>query len=312
MNTAGNDTRTNASIARPRIRTATRSLCHAAACAAAAWQVSCSVQIFMEPVVGVFRSRKDATSAAMALRLRGLPRSASSSCFPATRRASRSWSRPTKPSRAASRRPSAASPGGAIGATAGLGLAAAVASVTLPGIGAVTAIGLAAAALLGAGGAAAGVAVGDKLEDKTYRGLPQGRALSLRGRAGARPRRPLRDARIGRRGRSRSSGPGREWRRDPRRRARVVLGRHPRRGEAALRIGRTGQRASTPSRAPIAAAMSRVSPARHPTKARSGTTPKRTLTGADSSAAARACGPRPSPPAADAADLARGRTGLRI
>ena len=63
--------------------------------------------------------------------------------------------------------------GGAMGASAGLGLAAAVASVTLPGVGAVTAIGLAAAALLGAGGAVAGAAVGDALEDKTYRGLPK-------------------------------------------------------------------------------------------------------------------------------------------
>ena len=63
--------------------------------------------------------------------------------------------------------------GGAMGASAGLGLAAAVASATLPGIGAVTAIGLAAAALLGAGGAVAGAAVGDGLEDKTYRGLPR-------------------------------------------------------------------------------------------------------------------------------------------
>jgi hypothetical protein len=63
--------------------------------------------------------------------------------------------------------------GGAMGASAGLGLAAAVASATLPGIGAVTAIGLAAAALLGAGGAVAGAAVGEALEEKTYRGLPK-------------------------------------------------------------------------------------------------------------------------------------------
>jgi hypothetical protein len=63
--------------------------------------------------------------------------------------------------------------GGAMGASAGLGLAAAVASVTLPGVGAVTAIGLAAAALLGAGGAVAGAAVGDAIEDKSYRGLPK-------------------------------------------------------------------------------------------------------------------------------------------
>jgi hypothetical protein len=63
--------------------------------------------------------------------------------------------------------------GGAMGASAGLGLAAAVASLTLPGIGAVTAIGLAAAALFGAGGAVAGAAVGDALEDRTYRGLPK-------------------------------------------------------------------------------------------------------------------------------------------
>src|SRR5262245_31103807 len=127
----------------------------------------------MEPVVGVFKSRADATSAAMALRLRGLPPERIQLLLPGDSGGLQGLV-PTDESEAAGvAKAIGGVTGGAIGASAGLGLAAVVASATLPGVGAVTAIGLAAAALLGAGGAAAGAAVGDRLEDKTYRGVPR-------------------------------------------------------------------------------------------------------------------------------------------
>ena len=62
--------------------------------------------------------------------------------------------------------------GGAAGASAGLGVGALAASLLLPGIGPVTAVGLAAAALFGAGGAAAGAAVADVLDEKSTHGIP--------------------------------------------------------------------------------------------------------------------------------------------
>src|SRR5262245_57659249 len=127
----------------------------------------------MEPVVSVFRSREDATSAAMALRLRGVPPEKIQLLLPGDQKGLESLVPTDESEQSGVAKAIGGVTGGAMGASAGLGLAAAVASVTLPGIGAVTAIGLAAAALLGAGGAVAGAAVGDALEDKTYRGLPK-------------------------------------------------------------------------------------------------------------------------------------------
>jgi hypothetical protein len=127
----------------------------------------------MEPVVGVFRSRQDAASAAMALRLRGLPESRIQLLLPGDPKGLEELVPTDDAEQSGVAKAIGGVTGGAMGASAGLGLAAAVASVTLPGIGAVTAIGLAAAALLGAGGAVAGAAVGDAIEDKTYRGLPR-------------------------------------------------------------------------------------------------------------------------------------------
>ena len=127
----------------------------------------------MEPVVGVFRTRDEATSAAMALRLRGLPDERIQLLLPGDATGLESVVQTDESEQSGVAKAIGGVTGGAMGASAGLGLAAMVASATLPGVGAVTAIGLAAAALLGAGGAVAGVAVGDKLEDKTYRGLPK-------------------------------------------------------------------------------------------------------------------------------------------
>ncbi len=129
--------------------------------------------IFMEPVVGVFRSRKDAASAAMALRLRGLPPDRIQLLLPGDAKGLEELIATDDAEQSGVAKAIGGVTGGAMGASAGLGIAAAVASLTLPGIGAVTAIGLAAAALFGAGGAVAGAAVGDALEDKTTRGLPR-------------------------------------------------------------------------------------------------------------------------------------------
>jgi hypothetical protein len=107
----------------------------------------------------------------MALRLRGLPSEKIQLLLPGDRTGLENLVPTDEAEQSGVAKAIGGVTGGAMGASAGLGLAAAVASVTLPGIGAVTAIGLAAAALLGAGGAVAGAAVGDALEDKTYRGL---------------------------------------------------------------------------------------------------------------------------------------------
>jgi hypothetical protein len=127
----------------------------------------------MEPIVAVFRSRSDAIEAAMTLRSRGI----SPERIQLLLRGDRAGLEAAVPTEEAEQSGVAKAiggvTGGAIGASAGLGFGAAIASLTLPGIGAVTTIGLAAAALLGAGGAAAGAAVGGALEEKSYRGLPK-------------------------------------------------------------------------------------------------------------------------------------------
>lgn len=63
--------------------------------------------------------------------------------------------------------------GGAMGVSAGFGLAPILAGLFLPGIGTVTAIGYAAAALLGAGGAVGGAAAGERMEESLSDGLPK-------------------------------------------------------------------------------------------------------------------------------------------
>jgi hypothetical protein len=129
--------------------------------------------ICMEPVVGIFPTRSSATSAAMALRLRGLPPERIQLLLPGEAEGLEGLVPTDESEQTGVAKAIGGVTGGAIGASAGLGLAAAVASAVLPGVGAVTAIGLAAAAFLGAGGAVAGAAVGDALEDKTYRGVPR-------------------------------------------------------------------------------------------------------------------------------------------
>jgi hypothetical protein len=63
--------------------------------------------------------------------------------------------------------------GGAVGAAAGMPLGAALASLLLPGVGPIVAMGIAGAALLGAGGVAAGAAIGRSVEDHIFTGVPE-------------------------------------------------------------------------------------------------------------------------------------------
>jgi hypothetical protein len=63
--------------------------------------------------------------------------------------------------------------GGAIGLSGGMGVAAAISSLFLPGVGPVLAVGFAGAALAGAAGALGGAAVGGALEDALTEGLPK-------------------------------------------------------------------------------------------------------------------------------------------
>jgi len=63
--------------------------------------------------------------------------------------------------------------GGALGAAGGMSLGAAAATFFVPGVGPVITLGLLGAALLGVGGAAAGAAIGDTLDENMVEGLPK-------------------------------------------------------------------------------------------------------------------------------------------
>jgi hypothetical protein len=63
--------------------------------------------------------------------------------------------------------------GGAIGLSGGMGVAAAISSLFLPGVGPVLAVGFAGAALAGAAGVLGGASAGGALEDALTEGLPK-------------------------------------------------------------------------------------------------------------------------------------------
>jgi hypothetical protein len=129
----------------------------------------------MEPVVGIFVSRRDAADASLRLRSSGFAPDRVQLLLPSTPHAEDVI--PTEDAEQSGVGPAVGGVvGGAMGASAGLGLGATVASLLIPGVGAVTAIGLAAAALLGAGGAVGGAALGEALEEKTREGLPRDEA----------------------------------------------------------------------------------------------------------------------------------------
>lgn len=128
----------------------------------------------MEPIVGIFPNRADAERAARRLLDTGFTLDHISLLAPGEPDARVHAALPTSDSEGEGVAPAL---GGVVGATAGgaagLGLGAAVASLLVPGVGAISAIGLAAAALFGTAGALGGAAAGEKLEEKTFDGIPR-------------------------------------------------------------------------------------------------------------------------------------------
>lgn len=127
----------------------------------------------MKPVVGIFPSRGAAESSLQALAFAGIGRDRITLLSPGASDGQIQAVPTTETEQSGMGKAVGGVVGGVFGATTGLGLAEAAASLLIPGVGPVAAIGLAAAALLGAGGAAAGMAAGSKLEETLFRGLPK-------------------------------------------------------------------------------------------------------------------------------------------
>jgi hypothetical protein len=127
----------------------------------------------VEPIVGIFTSSADAERAAESLSRNGIPRDRLSVLTPRASEAEIHRRLPT----ADTEQPGVGKAvggvvGGAVGATAGVGLGA-LAAAAVPGFGALAAAELLGAALLGAGGAVGGAAAGGALDEKVTRGLPK-------------------------------------------------------------------------------------------------------------------------------------------
>jgi hypothetical protein len=125
----------------------------------------------MGTVAGIFNSRADAARAVEALRGAGFGEDRISLLAPGTSREQLDEVPTTDTEQSGMGAALGGAVGGALGVAGGLELGA-VASLLVPGVGPVFAVGLAAAALFGAGGAVAGVAAGEALEDSMARGLP--------------------------------------------------------------------------------------------------------------------------------------------
>lgn len=129
----------------------------------------------MKSVVGIFRDREAATRAAAALRDLGMGPAHVNLLLPgdAGSAAAAGKVETSDMEQPGMGRALGGVVGGAFGATAGMGLGVAAATLLIPGVGPVAAIGLAAAALFGAGGAVGGAAAAGALEDHTSHGLPK-------------------------------------------------------------------------------------------------------------------------------------------
>jgi hypothetical protein len=128
--------------------------------------------VLMEAVVGIFTSRAAADRAAERLQEIGIPRERINYLTPGASAAEIAAVPTTETEAPGVAKVLGGVVGGATGISAGIqGMA--VASVLIPGLGVVSAIGIAAMALLGIGGAVAGAAVGDALEEWLSTGLPK-------------------------------------------------------------------------------------------------------------------------------------------
>ncbi len=129
----------------------------------------------MKSVVGIFRDREAATRAAAALRDMGMGPAHVNVLLPGDADSASAAGKveTADMEQAGMGRAVGGVVGGAFGATAGMGIGLAAATLLIPGVGPVAAIGLAAAALFGAGGAVGGAAAAGALEDHTSHGLPK-------------------------------------------------------------------------------------------------------------------------------------------
>jgi hypothetical protein len=126
----------------------------------------------MDSVVGIFRSRAQAESAARELLNSGVPES---SIAYLTQQAPEQVEsvRTTDAEGPGMGKTIGAYLGAVTGMGAGLSIGSAVASLMVPGVGPIMAVGLGAAAVLGLGGAAAGASVGESSEAALNEGVPR-------------------------------------------------------------------------------------------------------------------------------------------
>jgi hypothetical protein len=131
----------------------------------------------MEPVVGIFKSSDDAYRAAGILKSDGIPDDHLIVLLPGsserdlTDELTEVPTTDTEPPGVGTALGGVV--GGAIGAAGGMSLGAAAASFFVPGVGPVITLGILGAALLGVGGAAAGAAIGEELDEGMLEGLPK-------------------------------------------------------------------------------------------------------------------------------------------
>ncbi len=127
----------------------------------------------MEPVTGVFPSRRQAEEAFGELTSVGIATDRIGLLTPGmTERQVETSVRTTDSEEPGMGKTMGATVGAAIGVAGGASLGAATATLLVPGVGPVVAVGLIGAALFGLGGAAAGAKVGDSLEERLGEGLP--------------------------------------------------------------------------------------------------------------------------------------------
>jgi hypothetical protein len=128
---------------------------------------------FMEPVVGIFNSSDQACRAAGYLNSDGIPDEHLIVLVPGASEKELTAVPTTDTEPPGVGTAIGGVVGGALGAASGMSLGAAAATFFVPGVGPVITLGILGAALLGVGGAAAGAAIGDTLDEGMIEGLPK-------------------------------------------------------------------------------------------------------------------------------------------
>lgn len=129
----------------------------------------------METIAGIFFTREDAERAVNRVMSQGVPEERIVLLTPGTSGDEIRTAVPTtETEQPGMGKAMGAAVGGAMGVAGGASLGAAAATLMVPGVGPVIAAGLLAAAVLGAGGAVAGMAIGETLEEAIAKGLPHG------------------------------------------------------------------------------------------------------------------------------------------